>query len=208
MKEELNKTKRLTIAVVSIVIVFIFGLLTFQAPELEYKLNPEKILARSNNPDFSLNIMQAKELIGKPDGKAVFVDIRNIISFERSHLENAINMPLRTLFDKSNQKTLKSFNKKGVTVILYGETARQAIDAWMMLQQVGIQNVKIVDGNSDALQSKVIHDNVISTEISTVDLKVLKTMTSSTTQSSEGTAEAPKKTVNPKKVEASKGGGC
>jgi rhodanese-related sulfurtransferase len=205
---ELNKTTRLTIAVVAIALVFVIGLLTFQKPEVEYKLTPEVALSRLTDANFLVNPAQAQEIIRQNDANMVFIDVRNAISFGRGHVEKAINIPLRELLDKSSLKLMQSLNEKGKTVVIYGETPQQASGAWMMLQQTGFQNTKMLNGCYTELGSKSDKAAAMFSETPMIDMEALKTLTSASAETEVQKTVVVKKTVVPAKVETSKGGGC
>jgi rhodanese-related sulfurtransferase len=203
--KELNKTNRLTIAVLAIAAVFIVGLLTLNRSEVIYKLSPEVMLSKLSNPEFFLNTTQIQELIKQDDPKNVFIDIRNPLSFERNHIKNAINIPLRELLTHQNLSILQKLKDKQ-NVVIYGETNQQANGAWMMLQQTGFMNIRMFAGSFDEIIGKTIP--AIASEIPVIDTEALKS-TSSATPAADGTnVPATKKTVSPKKLEPKSGGGC
>ncbi|NOU48606.1 MAG: rhodanese-like domain-containing protein [Bacteroidales bacterium] len=205
---ELNKTLRLTIAVVAIALVFVIGLLTFQKPEVEYKLTPDVALSHLTDVNLMVNVEQAQEIIRQNDANMIFIDVRNPISFGRDHIEKAINIPLRELLDKSSLKLLRSLNEKGKTMVIYGETPQQASGAWMMLQQTGFQNTKMLNGSYTELGSKSDKTAAMFSETPMIDMEALKTLTSAAPVTEVQNTPSAKKTVIPAKVETSKGGGC
>jgi rhodanese-related sulfurtransferase len=205
---ELNKTTRLTIAVIAIALVFVIGLVTFQKPEVEYSITPAVTLMRLADANLMINPSQAKEFIQKNDAGIVFIDIRNVISFDRSHLDNAINIPLRELLDKSSLKLMQNLKEKGKTIIIYGETPQQASGAWMMLQQTGFQQVKMINGDYTEVNSNYEPTSSLTTEKPMIDIDALKKLTTSAPEGEVKKQDVVKKTVVPVKIETSSGGGC
>jgi rhodanese-related sulfurtransferase len=205
---ELNKTTRLTIAVVAIALVFVIGLVTFQKPEVEYTLTPEVALSRLSDVTLIVDASKAREIIQRNDANIFFIDIRNAISFDRSHIEKAINIPLREILDRSSLKLLRSLKEKGKTVIIYGETPQQASGAWMMLQQTGFLEVKMLNVNYTALNTNNDYASSLTTENPMIDIDALKKSTVSTTEGEVKKQTVVKKTVVPAKVETTSGGGC
>jgi rhodanese-related sulfurtransferase len=203
--KELNKTKRLTIAAVTIAAVFIVGLLTLNRPEVIYKLSPEVMLSKLNNPEFNLNTTQIQELIKNDNSTTVFIDIRNPIDFSKNHINKAINIPLRELFEHQNLNMLHKLEEKQM-VVIYGESSRHTNGAWMMLQQTGFKNIKMYSGNFDEIIGKVVPS--IASEIPVIDMEELKKISSPTTVTTGNNDSSPKKTVNPQKLEPKSGGGC
>jgi rhodanese-related sulfurtransferase len=214
MLEELNKTNRLTITVIIIVLVIITGLVTFRRPDVKYKLSPAESLALLNDPVLVITPEQAVALLKDSVGKTVFVDVRNSIAFERGHVTNAINIPVRELFAKNSKATFRDIEKAGQTAVLYGETQQQANGPWLMLRQTGFKNVLLFTGSyaqlditsSDSL-TRMLPQLSEMPRIDTAALKANSTP-AKVGKSVEKIVKTEKKKVAPVKKEASSGGGC
>jgi len=212
--EELNKTNRLTITVIIIVLVIVTGLITFQRPDVKYKLTPTECLALLNDPALVVTPEQAISLLKDSSGKNVFIDVRNSIAFDRGHIKNAINIPVRELFAKKSKTTFKDIEKAGQTVVLYGESQQEANGPWLMLRQTGFKNVLLFTGNyaqlditnSDSLTRLLPQIS----EIPLIDTAALKAISSPAAVGEKAAqpAKTQKKSVVPVKKEASSGGGC
>ncbi len=79
--DELNKTNRLTIAVIGIVLVIIIGLVTLRRPDIKFTLSPAESLALLNDSNQVIKPEQATALLKDSSGKTVFIDVRNSIAF-------------------------------------------------------------------------------------------------------------------------------
>jgi rhodanese-related sulfurtransferase len=213
MMEELNKTNRLTITVIIIVLVIITGLITLRKPDVKYKLSTTESLVLLKDSALFLTPAQATALLKDSAGKFVFVDVRNSIAYDRGHVKNALNIPVRELFAAKSKSVLRDIEKEGQTVVIYGETQQQANGPWMMLLQTGFKNVLVFTGSYAQLSST----NADSTttllpqysEISCVDtaaLQAISTPASGKVVVKNGKTE--KKAVVPVKKAASSGGGC
>jgi len=214
MMEELNKTNRLTITVILIVLVIITGLITFRRPDVKYKLSPAECLALLNDSALVVNPEQASALLKDSSGQTVFVAVRNSLAFERGHLESAVNIPVRELFSKGNRLFFTEAEKSGQTVVLYGETQQQASGPWLMLQQTGFRNARLFTGNYVQLDPALI-DSLSRllpkfSETPLIDTAALK-LVSAPKATDKNTAKPDKpvkRTVAPVKKEVSSGGGC
>ncbi|MEI8046271.1 MAG: rhodanese-like domain-containing protein [Bacteroidota bacterium] len=214
MMEELNKTNRLTITVVIIVLVIVTGLITFRRPEVKYKLSLTESLALLKETASVITPEQAADLLKKSDGKYVFIDVRNSIAFDRGHIKNAVNIPVRELFAKKSKATFRDIEKAGQTAVIYGETQQQANGPWLMLRQTGFKNVLLFTGsyaqldiaNSDSL-TRLLPQLC---EIPLIDTVALKMISSPAADAKEvvKAVKSEKKTVTPVKKAASSGGGC
>ena len=214
MMEELNKTNRLTITVIIIVLVIITGLITFRRPDIKYTLTPSESLALLNDQALVITSEQAAALLKDSSGKIVFVDVRNSIAFERGHVKNAVNIPVRELFSKKSKTTFRDIEKTGQTAVIYGETQQQANGPWLILRQTGFKNVLLFTGsyaqldipNSDSL-TKLLPQL---SETPLIDTAALKALSAPVTalKDAEKPVKTKKKSVAPVKKEASSGGGC
>lgn len=212
--EELNKTNRLTMIVVAIVLVIIFGLVTLKRPDVKYTLTSDESLALLNDTALVITPNQAASLLKDSAGKTVFIDVRNSMDFDRSHVKNAINIPVRELFSSKNKTALRDIEKAGQTAILYGETQQQANGPWLMLRQTGFKNVLLFTGNYAQLDSA--HSDSLSrllpqlSETPLIDTVALKMVSSSAAAAKTMVepAKSLKRAVIPVKKAKSSGGGC
>lgn len=214
MMEELNKTNRLTITVIIIVLAIITGLITFRRPEVKYTLSPAESLALKNDPALFITPDQADGLLKNSPGKVVFIDVRNSIAYDRGHVKNAVNIPVRELFAKQNQMTFRDIEKAGQIAVMYGETQQQATGPWLMLRQTGNKNVLLFTGsfaqldlaNADSLTRLLPQLS----ETPLIDIAALKAISTPVAGGKDAAqpAKTEKKKVAPVKKEATSGGGC
>ena len=214
MMEELNKTSRLTITVIIIVLVIITGLITFRRPDVKYTLSPAESLALKNNPALFITPDQADALLKNSPGKVIFIDVRNSIAFDRGHVKNAVNIPVRELFAKKNITALHDIEKAGQIAVMYGETQQQASGPWLMLRQTGNKNALLFTGsyaqldlaNADSL-TRILPQLSETSLVDTAALNMLSSPAKGGKDAVKG-VKADKKTVAPVKKAASSGGGC
>jgi rhodanese-related sulfurtransferase len=212
--DELNKTNRLTIAVIGIVLVIIIGLVTLRRPDIKYSLTPAESIALLNDPALVITPEQAAAVLKDSAGKTVFIDVRNSISFDRGHVKNAVNIPVRELFAKKSKSAFRDIEKAGQTTIIYGETQQQANGPWLMLKQTGFKNVLLFTGsyaqldisNSDSLTRLLPQLS----ETPLIDTAALKAISAPAVVGKDASqpAKTEKKKVAPVKKAASSGGGC
>ncbi len=209
--EELNKTNRLTLIVIAIVLVIITGLITLRRPDIKYSLTPAESLTLLNDPSLVITPDQAAALLKEGSGKTVFIDVRNSIAFERGHVKNAVNIPVRELFETRNKAAFHDFEKAGQTAVLYGETQQQACGPWMMLRQTGYKNVFLFTGSYAQLNLEKADSLTMLlpqlSETPLIDTAALKSVSAPASLAKES-AQADKKAVAPFKKAGSSGGGC
>ena len=82
-------------------------------------------------------------IVGK---KPVFIDVRDVFAFEKSHVQNAAHLPLELI--KENISRIP----KDLDIIVYDETGKKGHQALRMLKGAGIKNVINISGGHTSLQ--------------------------------------------------------
>ncbi len=130
--------------------IAVFGLLFTacgqQPSSLAFKLSPEEALQKAMAGTHLLSPQAYADLTKNAGGDVTIVDLRTAAEFAQGHFPDAVNIPVANLLDKDQLALLR--NSKNV--VLYGETASQANGPWLLLTQLGLENVKMLDtGYSD-----------------------------------------------------------
>ena len=132
--------------VVTFILVIVIGLLTLNWPDLEYKRSLEETVEV---------ILQEEDLVYPEDlvmivdyeepGYAI-IDLRSPYDYIRGHINGAVNMPVNSILDKENLKNFNKYATDSVTVIFYGKDQLEANGPWMILKQMGFDNIKVLMG--------------------------------------------------------------
>ena len=206
--EELKRTKRITIATFSFVIVLAIAFFSFQKPMHQFKLTPE---------DMSYELMIVEHVTPEDammlvyDTAIIFVDIRNIYDYQIDHLENAYSIPSANLLDKDSKKLLDQWQADSLQVVLYGRDELQATTPWMLLYQLGYTNTKLLMGGMDYVikmyDGEITDDNAFNTEVPAYDYAEIIAAASSG-ETTRATTQPKKKVVVRKKEKKAAEGGC
>jgi rhodanese-related sulfurtransferase len=157
--EELKRTKRITIATFSFVIVLLIAFLSIKKPIHQYQMSAEDMayelmLIYQVTPDEAMEIMY--------DSTVVFVDVRNYYEYQADHLENAYNIPVANLLDEKSKEYFDKWKSDSLQVILYGKDELQVNAPWMLLYQLGYTNTRLLMGGMtyiDKLYSDELAEN-------------------------------------------------
>jgi len=139
---EIQKNWKLILASVVFVIIILIGFITLRKPDLKYHLTTEQAAALLQIPD--LEILPAE--INAKAASFVIVDLRTPNDFLKGHIAGSVNIPEPTLFDVQNIKQFKSWENQASTIVLVGRDQSQAAGPWMLLRQMGYNNLKIMTG--------------------------------------------------------------
>jgi len=138
--KELEKTKRISISAILVILALIIGLLTMKTPEITYVNCKNKSLANLIEQPIFITLKQYKEI----KDKTVIIDIRTAFDFSKGHLEEAINIPLTSLLEKSSIAIFDKAKTDSITAVLYGKSAMDANKASTFLRQIGYTNTKVI----------------------------------------------------------------
>ena len=148
--KELEKTKRISIAAVLTILVVIIALLSYKRPKHLYTTQPADVLAQVSSPDY---LMALKDI---DLSNQTLIDIRSQFDFDKGHLENALNMYAPEILNDDNSDILEDLKEDGKTLLLYGNNPNEAIAPYMVLYQLGYDNIKILSIENSYFQNKLI----------------------------------------------------
>ena len=148
--KELEKTKRISIAAVLFILAVIIGLLTYKRPKHTYAVNTKNTLEKLTGENYLLTLNE----LNNPD--YVLVDIRNQHEFDKGHLENAINIYAAEILSDDNSKVFKNLKESNKTAVLYGNDPQEANAPFLILYQLGYDNIKLLAIENSYLQNKLV----------------------------------------------------
>lgn len=139
--KELEKTKRISISAVLFVLVVLIGILTFKRPEHVFEKNSISTLEKIIDNDYFISLEDIKSM--DPSSYAI-IDIRSNFEFEKGHIEDAKNISIHQLLNKSSITFFNELKKTNKTPILYGKDPEEVNGAWMLMFQLGYDNAKML----------------------------------------------------------------
>ncbi len=151
--KELTKTRRLTIASIVFILILIMGFVTFRKPAFVYNLSPEQSLRELNKPTNVVSPEDMMQSVNAKENSAILIDLRNPYQYNRGTLDKAINIPVSDILDEDVISMLDDLQNKGKTVILFAGDQQEANAPWMILNQLGYSNMKVLMGGFNYLSS-------------------------------------------------------
>ena len=89
---------------------------------------------------------EVREILRSGDPSVVLIDLRTPDKYVVGHLEQAVNIPL---FDLLQSENLALFGDTSKTFVLYADDEVNGCGPWMLLRQLGYDNVKVMLGGYD-----------------------------------------------------------
>jgi len=145
MKEN-NRTKRLSIASVIFLAIIIIGLINIRKPDLEYQLTPQQTLDALLNAPEEIYPEDVEYFADFEEPGYAFVDLRSPHDFVKGNVTGSINIPSNVILEKESLEAFDKFVEDSLTVILIAETQTEANGPWIVLKQLGYNNLKVMLG--------------------------------------------------------------
>ncbi|MFD1315813.1 rhodanese-like domain-containing protein [Namhaeicola litoreus] len=208
--KELEKTKRISISAVIFLLVLVIALLTYKKPKYTFLKSSHETLQEMVQKNY---LLDQQDLVKDTAGYAL-IDTRDLYEFNKSHLLNAENIPLKDVFEDSSLDYFEMLNRQQKTAVLYGSNPSEVVSIWMTLYQMGYENVSVLSiSATNERNNLLVKDYTL--EKANVDyrktldsLRSLKTKIETVKPKTEK-KPAPKKVVPaPKKKKAVPEGGC
>ncbi len=109
----------------------------------DYVTPPDKVLQAAILGDYLVSPEEVDQLISEPGSQ--FIDLRSSAEFAMGSIDNAINIPTQNLLEPAHKTTLNQADK---TFILFGNSELAANGPWILLRQLGYNNIKVLQGES------------------------------------------------------------
>jgi rhodanese-related sulfurtransferase len=153
--KELTRTRRLIISSIIFVFIIVIGLITFNKPDFEFKISLQETLDELYNIDNEMIPEDVMDIIAIGDSSFVMIDLRNQYDFEKGHLGEAINIPVTDILNEESIAFFEELKKDSIMIVLYANDQIEANASWMMLKQLGYDNVKILLGGYNYFTAEV-----------------------------------------------------
>ena len=147
--KEFKNVKRLSVGPVLFILALIIAFLTYERSENLYAMDAASALESLTTRNYVISIEDSKQ------PGVVLVDIRNPYEFEKSHIENAINIPTPEILKEKNQTIFKEWKESNKIVTLYGKDIEEANIPFLLLYQLGYDNLKLLNAENRCVQNKL-----------------------------------------------------
>lgn len=152
---ELNPSRTTAILIIFVVIIVI-GLLTIRNPRLKYALSPEITVATLTSNDSFFYPEEIDKISNTKNSNIILFDIRNNFAYGRGHIPGAENVSAVDLLSEEIIERLKEMKLNQTTVVLYANNQLEANGPWLVLRQLGFDNVKVLLGGYDYYSKKQV----------------------------------------------------
>lgn len=146
MKDTNLRTNRLSIAVLFFVIILVIGFISYTKPDFEYGITIGETLEQILSFEDEMTPEEASEIVLNETPGYKFIDIRNPYKYVKGNIEGSVNIPFQNLLANENISFFEQMQNDSVVLVIYGWDQTEANGPWMILKQLGFNNVKILMG--------------------------------------------------------------
>ena len=150
---------------------------------------------------------QSKQILIQDIANKQLIDIRPTNLYAQGHPANAVSIPLRQILDKESVKLLDQLLGNGKEAVMFGSDELQATAPWLLLQQLGYKNLKLLKGGYTS-QNEFKETPAASNEIPVFDKTAFQVKPELNKATDNQTTRKPTEKVIPVRKPVSTGGGC
>jgi rhodanese-related sulfurtransferase len=209
------KTNWIFLSALLLILAIIVVLLSLRAPSVAYRVSPEKVAAMLTGSENQVSPVTLYNELTNKKSNPVVIDVRSSDDYAKGHIENAVNIPVRELLQNRSLSFFKELKKINTIAILYGEDQLQANGPWMLLKQVGFDNIKVLLGGYTFYKTLPLPDSLMMVRMAELNVEMPQLDTTqfrkqglgATTDIKSVVKKTPEKVI-PVKKQGSTGGGC
>jgi len=199
-----SKINWIILIVILFVGIIIIGFLTIKKPEYSNKITSKEIIAKYLKEDNALTVNTFVQNSNK--NEYLLIDVSFPGKFVKGHFLNAVNIPFSDLLSDEYKNIFNNEKQK----LIYAENEITALQAWLILCQIGYKNIKYLKAGYDIIQKANANDSLFNPkstddECLLYDFNSIKNVEPKT---NKATVKTEKKEVKVKTKPASPSGGC
>lgn len=214
MKDFIKKNIIALLALLVVIIVIATAAIK-NAGQVGYRTDIKTALNLLSNDKGEISPATLQQMLQDKSKTVVPVDLRSEIDYSRGHIEGAVNIPVYDLLGKRAMKFFKKLASENGIPVLYSTTQSEANGAYLLLKQVGCENVSILQGGFELYSLMPLPDSVLNAKIPLwamercrIDTTAFKAPDAGKALNARAPKAEEKKTVVPVKKSGSAGGGC
>ncbi len=133
-------------AAILLLLLVVPGFIFSHKPLKYYPVSEEEMLREVLSMKDVITPDEVRAAVKRGDASVVLVDVRSPAAYIVGHIGDAVNIPTHYLLEAEAKKILEDDTK---TVVLYGGNEVEGCGPWMLLRQLGYENVKVMLGGYD-----------------------------------------------------------
>ena len=190
------------------------NLVNCNSHDINYSVSSEELLkfyadSMKVNSESIISKTEFQNMLNSDRKDIKYLDVRSSHKYIEFHLANSINHPFTNSF--ASEKNINELRSIKSDLHIIGEDSKQAMVSFLLLKQLGFENIKVVLGGVDyAFKVKSNHFDVLllayNDEIAKYDYQKIMSESSSKPTSKEKDSVAKRKKVVKREKKAVSGG--
>ncbi|MCF8367204.1 MAG: rhodanese-like domain-containing protein [Bacteroidales bacterium] len=160
MKE--YSTKRLVRAVSVFLLVLIFGFIFMNKKELGFAITTQQTIDFLLEADYQILPEDVAYNVESKEPGFEYVDLRNPYEFNIGNIPGSVNIPQTELLTEKNLDFFKAAQNDSATVVLIGKDEATTTGPWLIMKQIGFDNLKVMRGGWDYYANQQLNRNEMS----------------------------------------------
>ncbi|MDP2067732.1 MAG: rhodanese-like domain-containing protein [Lutibacter sp.] len=202
----------------AILILLAGGLVLLPKYQKHEGIKPEELLSNTISPERYMTTDRLAHIIINQDPSFILIDVRDEKSFASYSLPNAINIPLKKLFDEDSEGYL---NQNQFDVVLFSNDHFYADQAWILCNRLGYKHMRVLKGGINQWYTTIINPMKPAENMAAAEYELYTTRKAASmffgvvypeqvkVEAPKIVKEAPKKVITiEKKKKAEAEGGC
>jgi rhodanese-related sulfurtransferase len=144
MKE--HSTKGLLIAAIIFVVLLLAGFISLMQPGLSFTMSSQQTIRYILETGYEVRPEEVAGYAENQDPRTILLDLRNPYDFETGNIASSVNLPQSDLLKEESLQFFDSALEDALDIILISEDEAGAIGPWLLLSQLGYNNVKVMKG--------------------------------------------------------------
>jgi rhodanese-related sulfurtransferase len=219
VKKKIAKVLAFRYTILAIILILLAGGLVLLPKYQKHEgIKPEELLSNTISPERYMTTDRLAHILINQDPSFILIDVRDEKSFESYSLPNAINIPLKNLF---NEENIGYLNQNQYDVVLFSNNHFYADQAWILCNRLGYKNMRVLKGGINEWYATIINPLKPADNMPTTDFELYATRKAASmffgvvypeqfkVEAPKIVKEAPKKVITiEKKKKAPAEGGC
>lgn len=139
----MKKLYKILLIAVLLLIVLILSLRFVQSPTYKFDKDPSNSFVDYAEDEYIISPYAIAKSLLEHDSNTILIDVRNKHDYTNGHIEGAIHMPKETILEDDNFEFFEDLKANNQQAILYGEDVIEANIPFMILKQMGIENISL-----------------------------------------------------------------
>jgi len=141
-----NSKKALVIVTLLFVAVLAIGWISTQKSGLTWKTTPQETIGYLMEAQYQILPEDVAYYVEFEEPGYVYVDLRNPYEYVKGNVPTSVNIPQTELMEEAVLEYFNEAAADSLTVVLYSSDEATATGPWLLLRQLGFNNVKVMKG--------------------------------------------------------------